>query len=166
MLLKSQQKLLTKLINLPEIVVIDFNFVEEVGLIFSVKTEQKIQNCPKCFYQVHSLHQNHHRLIKDLSLFNQIVYLNLNQRQLKCNQCGNIFSERLNFIDKNKIYTRRLALKAYQEYLESDLFQVAERNNLSQEEIKNILKKMRTKDTQKCTTEESSSFSASPSHIG
>ena len=51
-----------------------------------------------------------------------------------------VFSESLNFVDKSKGYTKRLARDIVEQVLDSNIHSVAERNDLSDEEVESMLK--------------------------
>lgn len=68
------------------------------------------------------------------------MLLKINRRQFKCNNCKKVFSEKLNFVDKSKGYTKRLAIDIVQQVLDSNIHSVAERNNLSDEQVESMLK--------------------------
>jgi len=69
-----------------------------------------------------------------------MVLLNINRRQFKCNKCQKVFSEQLDFVERNKRYTKRLAVDIVQQVLDSNIHSVAERNDLSDEEVESMLK--------------------------
>ncbi len=72
----------------------------------------------------------------------QSVYLRINRRQFKCKNCGKPFSEVLEHVDKNRTYTKRLARAIIGQVLDSDIRSVAERNDLSDDEIQTILNEL------------------------
>ncbi len=79
-------------------------------------------------------------MIHDLPWSEKTVLLKINRRQLKCNKCKKVFSERLDFVEKSKGYTKRLAVDIVQQVLDSNIHSVAERNDLSDEEIESMLR--------------------------
>ena len=137
---KSQQKLLTKLLNLPGVLVKAYRCYEGIGFILHLEAVQQQATCPRCGLKSEKLHQNHWYLVKDLPLSSQAVYVRVNRRQFKCVQCKNPFSEDLDYVRKNRTYTKRLARKIVRQVLDDDIRSVAERNDLSEEEIETMLK--------------------------
>ncbi|WP_369791885.1 transposase [Synechococcus sp. PCC 7336] len=88
------------------------------------------------------MHQNHRYLVRDLPMSGQSVYLRINRRQFKRKNCGKPFSEVLEHVDKNRTYTKRLARAIIGQVLDSDIRSVAERNDLSDDEIQTILNEL------------------------
>ena len=80
-------------------------------------------------------------MIHDLPWSKKPVLLKINRRQFKCHKCKKVFSENLDFVDKSKGYTKRLAIDIVQQVLNSNIRSVAERNDLSDEEVESMLKK-------------------------
>lgn len=78
-------------------------------------------------------------MIQDLPWSTKTVLLKINRRQFKCQNCQKVFSEHLNFVDKNRGYTKRLALDIVEQVLNSNIHSVAERNDLSDEEVESML---------------------------
>ena len=110
-----------------------------MGIIIEIEAEVKYCNCPICGQTTRSIHQNHWRIIQDLPWSNKTVLLKINRRQFKCNKCQKAFSESLDFVDKNRGYTKRLALNIVEQVLNSNIHSVAERNDLSDEEVESML---------------------------
>ncbi|MBD2275152.1 ISL3 family transposase, partial [Nostoc sp. PCC 7120 = FACHB-418] len=77
----------------------------------------------------------------DLPWNKKPVLLKINRRQFKCHKCKKVFSEQLDFVDKSKGYTKRLATDIVQQVLNSNIRSVAQRNGLSDEEVESMLKK-------------------------
>lgn len=142
MTFKSGNKLLTELLNIKGIKVISKRQHEGIGIIFQVEPLNKESICPHCGTLSYRLHQNHRYLIKDLPLSGQPVYLEINRRQFKCDECRKPFSEELNFLKKRRTYTKRLAHSIVQEVLENDIHGVAKKSHVTTEEIETMLKDM------------------------
>ncbi|MEO1559484.1 MAG: ISL3 family transposase [Cyanobacteria bacterium J06632_19] len=133
-------KLLTELIDLKEIKVISHRQYKNVGMILQVESIRDEAICPRCRTKSHRLHQNHKYIIKDLPLGEKQLFLEINRRQFKCNECKKPFSEDLNFVDRRRKYTKRLAKKVIQEVLDSDINSVAKKGIVTTEEIERMLK--------------------------
>nr|WP_216595759.1 ISL3 family transposase [Myxosarcina sp. GI1] len=112
----------------------------QVGLILHTEVLSKEANCTRCGNKSQRIHQNHRYLIKDLSISGQPVYLELNRRQFKCGFCQKPFSEELNFVQKRRKYTSRLATEIIRQVLADDIKTVAQNNDVSTEEIETMLK--------------------------
>ncbi|MEH2048352.1 ISL3 family transposase [Nostoc sp.] len=129
-----------QILNLPEMKVLDCQEIEGMGIVITIEKSVNYSTCPSCRKITHSIHQNHWRMIHDLSWSERTVLLKINRRQFKCNKCKKVFSEKLNFVDPSKGYTKRLAAHIIQQVLDSNIHSVAERNDLSDEEVESMLK--------------------------
>lgn len=135
-----------QILNLPGIKVLNCQEIEGLGLIIEIQADFKSSKCPKCGKGSHSIHQHHWRNIKDLPWSNQQVILRINRRQFRCKNCQKPFSVRvasrredLNFVDKQRGYTKRFAIEIVKQVLDSNIRSVAERNDLSESEIQSML---------------------------
>lgn len=136
----SKIKLLTELLNLESVKVIKYQNLPQVGLILHTEPLSKKADCHRCGNKSQRIHQNHRYLIKDLPISGQSVYLEVNRRQFKCEECQKPFSEELNFVKKRRKYTSRLANQIVKQVLADDIKTVAENNDVSSEEIETMLK--------------------------
>lgn len=136
----SKTKLLTELLNLESVRVTKYKILPQVGLILHTEVNSKEANCTRCGNKSQRIHQNHRYLIKDLSISGQPVYLEINRRQFKCGFCQKPFSEELNFVQKRRKYTSRLATEIIRQVLADDIKTVAQNNDVSTEEIETMLK--------------------------
>ncbi|HLO47477.1 MAG TPA: transposase family protein [Kamptonema sp.] len=101
-------KLMTKLLNLPGVLVENSQQTEDT-LIFFVKSDKKTALCPRCGQKSHRIYQNQRHLVKDLPLGNREVVLCVNRRRFKCGNCQKPFSEMLDFVPEKKNFTHRYA---------------------------------------------------------
>ncbi|WP_414625299.1 ISL3 family transposase, partial [Calothrix sp. CCY 0018] len=137
---KREIKLLTELINLEGIKVISHRQYQGLGIILQVESTNSESICTRCGTKSHRLHQNHRYVIKDLPLGEQQVFLEINKRQFKCDNCKKPFSEDLDFVRSRRTYTKRLAKKIIQQVLDSDIHSVAKKGTVTTEEIERMLK--------------------------
>ena len=79
-------KLITRILNLPGVIVEDIQERENILILF-VKSASKRAVCPRCGQTSHRLHQNKRHLVKDLPLGNRKVLLYVNRRRFKCQNC-------------------------------------------------------------------------------
>ena len=136
----SELNLMTKLLNLPDLKVIDYRIIEGIGIILSLNNTKKEVVCPNCGKTTDLLHQNNFQTIRDLSFGEQEVYLKINRRRMRCPHCQNKFTEKLEFIRRKRVHTLRFVNQIIEEVLNSDIKNVAKRNNLSEQEIETMLK--------------------------
>lgn len=132
------KKVLTKILNLPGVIVEDCQEIEE-ALVVSVKINKKTAVCPRCGHRSHRLHQNKQRLIRDLPWGNKEVLLKVNRRRFKCKKCQKPFSESLNFVGNRKNFTDRYGEKIVEQIINSDLKNVAQNNKLTEEQVGSML---------------------------
>jgi transposase len=130
-----------EILNLPDMKVLDCQEIEGIGMVITIEKSVKYCTCPTCGKNTQSIHQNHWRMIHDLPWSEKKVLLKINRRQFKCNKCQKVFSEELDLVDKNKGYTKRLAVNIVQQVLNSNIHSVAERNDLSDEEVESMLRR-------------------------
>jgi transposase len=132
------KRVLTELLNLPEVVV-ESSVKEGETLILSVTKKTKSAVCPQCGKQSHHLHQNQKYLIKDLPMGDKEVLLNINRRRFKCKKCRKTFNEELEFVGVRRKYTHRYAENIVKQLINSDISNVAKNNRLSDEEVYSML---------------------------
>lgn len=130
-----------QILNLSEMQVLDFQELEGEEIIITIEKRVNYSTCPSCGKITPSIHQNHWRMIHDLPWNKKPVLLKINRRQFKCHECKKVFSEQLDFVDKSKGYTKRLASDIVEQVLNSNIHSVAQRNGLSDEEVESMLKK-------------------------
>lgn len=128
-----------QILNLPGIKVLSCQEIEGLGLIIEIQAASKSCTCPKCGKPSHSIHQNHWRNIQDLPWGNQAVILRINRRQFRCKNCQKPFSEDLDFVKRQRGYTKRFAQAIVEEVLNSNIRSVAQRHDLSESEIQSML---------------------------
>lgn len=136
----SHLKLMTEVLNLDKMRVVSHQEYPEIGRILKVESTEKVKKCPRCSNTSRRIHQNHHYIVKDLPWGNSQIFLEINRRQFKCNQCKKPFSEALDFIKKRRKYTKRLAEKILQEVKETNVNVVAKKGIVTTEEIEGMLK--------------------------
>ncbi len=135
-----QRKLMTDILNLSGFIVKDYSFIDEVGIVLSLENLVKTVRCPHCSSSTDKLHQNNFLTIRDISWGEQKIYLKVNRRVMRCARCGAKFREELDFVNKKRNYTERFKIKIIREVIESDLKNVAQRNDISEQEIETMLK--------------------------
>jgi transposase len=140
MITKSQASQLTDLLRLPEATVEDMTVIDGVGLFFVIGSTRREAECPRCGKRSRHLHTNYRYNIEDLPWNEQSVILRINRRQFWCQGCGQVFSEELAFVKKNRSYTQRLANQIVSQVLGSSLHSVAARTGMSDEQIETMLK--------------------------
>ena len=69
-------------------------------------------NCPNCSEYISQVHQTRSVLVRDLSIFGQVVYLKVPRRQFYCSTCKKSPTEPLLWVNRKQRQTNR-----YQEYI-------------------------------------------------
>lgn len=126
--------LLTELLNLPGVIVEDWQQTE-TELILCVEIDADFATCPSCSHVSFHLHANTSYWVRDLPLSNREVWLKVNRRRFKCFKCEKPFSEDLFFVGRRKKYTHRYASKITAQVVHSDVHNIAEINQLTDEEV-------------------------------
>jgi len=132
------KRLMTKLLNLPGVIVED-SLETEAAIILSVRAKNQTAVCPRCGQVSRRLHQNKRHLVKDLPISNREVFIRVNRRQFKCEYCQKPFSERLDFVENKKSFTKRYARKITEQVIHSDINNVAKNNKLTTEQVESMV---------------------------
>jgi transposase len=135
---------LTKFLSLSGLIVKSHKQLEKT-LILEIESTSKTALCPKCQKISSRLHQNHYSLIKDIPWGENEVFLRINRRQFKCDNCLKPFSEELDFVNKRQKHTIRYAKFITEQVVNSDLHSVAKRNNLTESEVESMIEQMSQK---------------------
>ena len=131
---------MTQILNLEGFNVIDYRLIEDIAIILSLENTKKEVICPNCGKLTDRVHTNNYQTVRDLPLAEQIVYLKINRRQMRCPHCQNKFTEELDFVRRKRVHTKRFVERVIEEVLNSDIQNVAKRNELSEQEIETMLK--------------------------
>ncbi len=132
---------MNQLLKLEGMKVIDYRIIENIGIFLSLQNTREKTICPRCAKETDFLlHQNNFITVRDLPFGEQQVYLITNRRLLKCSHCNNKFSEALEFVRPRRRHTKRFVEKIIEEVLNSDIQNVARRNDVSEQEIETMLK--------------------------
>jgi transposase len=131
--------ILDKFLNLQGTSIQGYLHLENIGIVCRIESKNQKATCPRCGLESDKLHQNHRHLVKDLPISGQPVYLQVNRRQFKCNNCRNPFSEELDFVASKRTYTKRLAENILEQLKEGDILNVSRRNDVTEEEIQRMI---------------------------
>jgi transposase len=130
---------LDSLLNLPNTTVESCK-QEENKIILNLRFLHDKCNCPHCNTASDELKQNRPILIRDLSVFGKVVYLNTPRRQFYCHQCQKYFTEVLMFADWERRYTQRYEEYIYQRVQNTSMEQVSRDELLSWDQVEGIFK--------------------------
>ncbi|RCJ28684.1 transposase family protein [Nostoc sp. ATCC 53789] len=122
---------ITKLINIEDIKVVNYDFITDDEIVIEIQNQSKVSQCPHCGKTTNKTHQNHWYMVRYIPMSDYQVILKVNRRQLKCTECQKVFSEKLPFVKTRRTYTKRLAMKVVKEALETDVESAARRNPIT-----------------------------------
>ena len=129
--------LLNNLINLPKVSV--RNVVQESTETFLILShEEEGANCPHCGHRTEELNQTKIRIVRDLPISGQIIYLRLPKRQFYCKPCQRYFTEEVDFVKLGRRFTRRYETYIHERVIASSVEQVAREEDLSWDQVNGI----------------------------
>ena len=140
MINKQASKLLTEILGLEGVLVYSHQQYEGIGIILQIESIASSAICNDCGQKSSKLHQNHRYIVKDTSWGEQPIFLEINRRQFKCDRCKKPFSEDLDYINRRRKYTKRLAIAIIKEVLADSIHGVARKGIVTTEEIERMLK--------------------------
>lgn len=133
---------ITQIINFPGFKATNYHFITENELLIELENKQTSATCPHCGKNTSKVHQSHRHRVRGIPVSSFDVFLNVNRRQFRCQNCQKVFSEELSFVKKRRTYTKRLAAKVVQEVLATDVVNTGKRNRMSPAEIETLLKEL------------------------
>lgn len=133
---------LSNLLNLPGVTVESWHYSDS-SVSFNLSIIVSGIHCPHCRKYTAELHQVRPILVRDLSTFGKQVYLNLPRRQFYCRLCQRYVTEQLEFINWRRKYTKRYEEMIYYLVHNSSIEQVSKQEDLSSEQVKNIVNHLR-----------------------
>jgi transposase len=83
----TQLHLMTKLLNLEGVTVKSYEIIENRGITIYLNNNNKKALCPSCGKKTDKVHQNHDYVLRNLPGEEQKVYLQVNRRQMRCENC-------------------------------------------------------------------------------
>ena len=99
-------------------------------------------NCPNCNEYICQVHQTRPILVRDLSVFGQVVYLKVPRRQFYCFNCKMSPTESLFWLNKKQRQTNRYQEYIYERVKELTVKQVSENEKMSEDAIQDIFHKV------------------------
>ena len=121
---------LDTLLGLPNTTV--FSYASELDfIILKLQLIGDGINCSNCNYYTDTVHQTRPILIRDLSIFGQLVYLKVPRRQFYCPNCKKSPTEPLSWLNKKQRQTTRYQEYIYNRVKELTVKQVSENEKMS-----------------------------------
>ncbi len=121
---------LDTLLNLPNIVADSYSSTLET-IVVKLQLVNAGINCPNCNEYICHVHQTRPILIRDLSVFGQVVYLKVPRRQFYCYNCKTSPTEILSWLNKKQRQTNRYQEYIYEKVKELTVKQVSENEKMS-----------------------------------
>ena len=132
---------LDTLLNLPNTVVDSYSNTLD-AVILKLQLINDGINCPNCNEYICKTHQIRPILVRDLSIFGQLVYLKVPRRQFHCPKCQTSPTEPLDWLNKKQRQTNRYQKYIYEKVRESTVKQVSKNEKMSEDAIQDIFHKV------------------------
>ncbi|NJL98759.1 MAG: transposase family protein [Synechococcaceae cyanobacterium SM2_3_2] len=128
---------LDKLLGLPGVQIQEFMELEHHVVLKLDLTSDEI-DCPHCGQIIAKIHQNRPILVRDLSLFGRLVYLQVPRRQFYCFHCQHYSTEILSFMAWERSYTQRYETYIDQQVKQATIEQVSQNEGLSRDQVEGM----------------------------
>jgi transposase len=121
---------LDSLLNLPNIIADSYSSTLD-AIVVKLQLVNAGINCPNCNEYICHVHQTRPVLVRDLSVFGQVVYLKVPRRQFYCFNCKTSPTEILSWLNKKQRQTNRSQEYLYEKVKELTVKQVSENEKMS-----------------------------------
>lgn len=132
---------LDNLLNLPNIVADSYSSTLD-AIVVKLQLVNAGINCPNCNEYICHVHQTRPVLVRDLSVFGQVVYLKVPRRQFYCFNCKTSPTEILSWLNKKQRQTNRYQEYLYKKVKELTVKQVSENERMSEDAVQDIFHKV------------------------
>jgi transposase len=148
---------LDSLLNLPNIVADSYSSTLD-AIVVKLQLVNAGINCPNCNEYISQVHQTRPVLVRDLSVFGQVVYLKVPRRllgethaeetsarfhpQFYCFNCKTSPTEILSWLNKKQRQTNRYQEYIYEKVKELTAKQVSENEKMSEDAVQDIFHKV------------------------
>jgi transposase len=132
---------LDTLLNLPNIVADSYSTTLD-AIVVKLQLVNAGINCPNCNEYISHVHQTRPVLVRDLSVFGQVVYLKVPRRQFYCSNCKTSPTELLSWVNKKQRQTNRYQEYIYEKVKELTVKQVSENEKMSEDAVQDIFHKV------------------------
>jgi transposase len=130
---------LERLLNLP-LTTIESCQIQDNTVTLTLGLLNEQCNCPDCQTPSEELKRNRPSLVRDLSVFSYLVYLKAPRRQFYCKKCQKYFTERLDFVEWERRYTKRYEEYIFEKVKATNIQQVSREEGLSWAQVQGIFK--------------------------
>jgi transposase len=132
---------LDNLLNLPNVIADSYASTLD-SIVVKLQLVNAEINCPNCNEYICQVHQTRPTLVRDLSVFGQVVYLKVPRRQFYCFNCKMSPTESLLWLNKKQRQTNRYQEYIYERVKELTVKQVSENEKMSEDAIQDIFHKV------------------------
>ena len=128
----------TGILNIPNLKVEKVEHSEKELNIYCKIEKETAEICPSCQKEVVSKREKYRREVHDLGISGRKVILHLLVHQYDCDRCHRTFSERFDFVEPNKSYTKRQAKWVFEMSAQQSYYRVAALIGFSNKTIERI----------------------------
>jgi transposase len=121
---------LDTLLNLPNVIADSYASTLD-AIVVKLQLVNAGINCPNCSEYISQVHQTRSVLVRDLSIFGQVVYLKVPRRQFYCSTCKKLPTEPLLWVNRKQRQTNRYQEYIYERVKELTVKQVSENEKMS-----------------------------------
>jgi transposase len=138
----AQYDQLTELLDLPNTRVTHYQLVGHHRLNLFVESTLAAALCPTCQQVSLAMHdRGEPQFIRDLSIWNRRCWLRHVPRRFECATCNTTFVERLAWREPNRDYTQRYEHAIYERVRREPTSQVAQAEQLSEDQVQGIFER-------------------------
>jgi transposase len=130
-------EVLTQLLNIPNYKVVGV-VISDDTITLDIQSIMNGANCPHCKNLCTDLHENHPRIVRDLSISGKACYLRFTRRRFFCLNCHKAFSEPLGFVQEYRDYTNRYQKWVFQQVRENNITAVVGSESLTYDQAESI----------------------------
>lgn len=128
----------TGILNIPNLKVEKIEYSEKELHLYCKIEKETAEVCPSCKKKVTIKRGKYRRKVSDLGISGRKVILHLLVHQYDCDDCSRTFSERFDFVEKNKSYTKRQAKWIFEMSAQQSHYRVASITGFSHKTIERI----------------------------
>jgi len=128
----------TGILNIPNLKVEKIEYSEKELHIYCNIEKETAEVCPSCKKKVTIKRGKYRRKVSHLGISECKVILHLLVHQYDCDDCHRTFSEKFDFVEKNKSYTKRQAKWIFEMSAQQSHYRVAAITGFSHKTIERI----------------------------
>jgi transposase len=126
-----------QLLDLPKVKVVNYKKIDQTIFLKLALLNETIE-CPNCHQILDPINQTEYNLVRDLSILDNKVYLEVPRRQFHCQNCQKYTRERLNFMRLRQHHTSLYESMIYERVKNSNIKEISREKGLGWEEVELI----------------------------